>query len=452
MPVALRWMLLIGVLASFGASFASPNFVVQAPTDEMARRIAETAEAERVRLAELWFGHALPDWGEPCPVSVKVGSHLGAGGNTKFRFSRGEVYGWRMEVQGSFERILDSVIPHEVNHTILACYFRRALPRWADEGMASLMEHESEKQRQVDLAQQLVNTGRRIPLRTLLSIREYPSDYDQMMALYAEGYALTDFLIQQAGRQRFLVFLNDAHHRGWDKAIESCYGRRSIEHLEQSWSSWVLAGCPRLKLPAGQLLAGTGLPAGSEPGGVRGQSPDATGSMTSPGTAASTMSGRALANGDLPEVLTAPDPRGAVAKPAGPVATASFRRDAGGNRNAAGGATGHTANAADSVSASLVTPSATLTRPATNLSRPARVSAVVQNVSSSSDELQPLELTPVPSSSPALQALELEPVPMTAVSNRSNLREAALRQPAEASAPRAGSSFLDWSRFPTRVR
>lgn len=446
MPVALRLMLLIGVLASFGASFASPNFVVQAPTDEMARRIAETAEAERVRLAELWFGHALPDWGEPCPVSVKVGAHLGAGGNTKFRFSRGEVYGWRMEVQGSFERILDSVIPHEVNHTILACYFRRALPRWADEGMASLMEHESEKQRQVDLAQQLVNTGQRIPLRTLLSIREYPSDYDQMMALYAEGYALTDFLIQQAGRQRFLVFLNDAHHRGWDKALESCYGRRSIEHLEQSWSSWVLAGCPRLKLPAGQLLAGTGLPAGSEQGGIRSQSPDATGSMTSPGTAASTMSGRALANGNLPEVLTAPDPRGAVAKPVGPVATASFSRDA------AGGTAGRTAKSAVSIAASPVAPPATLSRPAANLSRPARVSAVVQNVSSSSDELQPLELIPVPSSSSALQALELEPVPMTAVSNRSNLREAALRRPAEASAPRADSSFLDWSRFPTRVR
>jgi hypothetical protein len=451
MPVALRWMLLIGVLASFGASFASPNFVVQAPTDEMARRIAETAEAERVRLAELWFGHALPDWGEPCPVSVKVGAHLGAGGNTKFRFSRGEVYGWRMEVQGSFERILDSVIPHEVNHTILACYFRRALPRWADEGMASLMEHESEKQRQVDLAQQLVNTGRRIPLRTLLSIREYPSDYDQMMALYAEGYALTDFLIQQAGRQRFLVFLNDAHHRGWDKAIESCYGRRSIEHLEQSWSSWVLAGCPRLKLPAGQLLAATGLPAGSEQSSIRSQSPDATAAVTSIGTT-STGSGRALANGELPEVLTAPDPRGAVAKPVGPVATASFSRDAGGNRNASDRATGHAANAEASVAASLVTPSAALTRPATNLSRPARASVVVQNVSNSSDELQPLELIPVPSPSPALQALEMESVPMSAVSNRSNLREAALRRPAETPAPRDSTRFLDWSRFPTRVR
>lgn len=446
MPVVLRWMLLIGVLASFGASFASPNFVVQAPTDEMARRIAETAEAERVRLAELWFGHALPDWGEPCPVSVKVGTHLGAGGNTKFRFSRGEVYGWRMEVQGSFERILDSVIPHEVNHTILACYFRRALPRWADEGMASLMEHESEKQRQVDLAQQLVNTGRRIPLRTLLSIREYPSDYDQMMALYAEGYALTDFLIQQAGRQRFLVFLNDAHHRGWDKAIESCYGRRSIEHLEQSWSSWVLAGCPRLKLPSGQLLAGTGLPGASEKDSVRGQSPEAAGSMNSTGAVASAIAGRALANGDLPEVLTAPDPRGAVAKPVLPVTTASFSREA------VGGVAGHTGKAAVSVAASLVSPPATLAHPAASLSRPARVSAVVQNVSSSSDELQPLELIPVPSSSPALQALELEAVPMTAVSNRSNLREAALRRPVEASAPRASSSFLDWSRFPTRVR
>ena len=44
----------------------------------------------------------------------------GAGGATSFVFDRGEVFGWKMNIQGSRERILDSVLPHEVTHTIFA--------------------------------------------------------------------------------------------------------------------------------------------------------------------------------------------------------------------------------------------------------------------------------------------------------------------------------------------
>ena len=77
------------------------------------------AEFYRRELAIEWLGEALPRWYRPCPISVKVGQ-IGAGGATTFTFEGGEVFGWRMNVQGSLERILDSVIPHEVRHTIFA--------------------------------------------------------------------------------------------------------------------------------------------------------------------------------------------------------------------------------------------------------------------------------------------------------------------------------------------
>ena len=180
---------------------------------------------------------------------------LGAGGSTKFRFDDGHVFGWRMRVQGSLERILDSVIPHEVNHTILACYFRRPVPRWADEGAASLMEHESERQHQINLVNRLMHEGRRIPLRMLFNIAEYPRDMKQVMALYAEGYSLTEYLIQLGGRRKFLRFLDDAHHRSWDTAVKSFYETASVEKLEQDWSRWVLAGSPSLLEKPEPLLA-----------------------------------------------------------------------------------------------------------------------------------------------------------------------------------------------------
>ena len=116
------------------AGYRTANFVVEAPTDDQARRIGEAAEQYRHTLAVEWTGAPLPRWSRPCPITAQVAPHLGAGGATSFVFDKGEVFNWTMTIQGSEERILDSVLPHEITHTIFASYFRQPLPRWADEG------------------------------------------------------------------------------------------------------------------------------------------------------------------------------------------------------------------------------------------------------------------------------------------------------------------------------
>ncbi|MCA8996497.1 MAG: hypothetical protein KDA80_05925 [Planctomycetaceae bacterium] len=242
----------------FGASHATENFVAQAPTEEIARRVAECAEFWRRDLAMQWLGQPLPTWSKPCPIQVKVGQ-IGAGGATTFTFDHGEVFGWNMEVQGTLERILDSVVPHEVNHTIFASYFRRPVPRWADEGAATLFEHESEQRRQVLLLDEVLETSRRIPLSKLLQIREYPSDMRDVLTLYAEGYALTHYLVSMKGdqgRQVFLKFLKDAHQQGWERAFQAHYGYGSIKELETEWKGWVVAGWPSLSTDPATLAAG----------------------------------------------------------------------------------------------------------------------------------------------------------------------------------------------------
>ena len=236
------------------ATYRTPNFQVYAPTRQVAQQIAETAEMYRRRLAKEWLGHELPRWYAPCTVMVRVGQ-VGAGGATTFSFDRGEVFGWKMNVQGSFERILDSVLPHEISHTIFACHFRRPLPRWADEGAATLVEHESERKHQRLLAHQLLTKGGRIPLKSLFAIKEYPQDMQQVLSLYAEGYSLADFLVQQGGKRRFLRFLGDAHEIGWEQALTTHYQFASIESLESDWRGWVIAGSPALQQPAGTILA-----------------------------------------------------------------------------------------------------------------------------------------------------------------------------------------------------
>ncbi|MCA9047774.1 MAG: hypothetical protein KDA89_03550, partial [Planctomycetaceae bacterium] len=134
----LRYCLIaVSVFSSTGAAYQSRNFVVTAPTEDVARRVGEAAENYRRDLATFWRGEPLPAWSKPCRINVRPGA-LGAGGQTTFQFVGGEVLNWNMYVQGTVERILDSVLPHEVNHTIFACHFRRPLPRWADEGAATL--------------------------------------------------------------------------------------------------------------------------------------------------------------------------------------------------------------------------------------------------------------------------------------------------------------------------
>lgn len=237
-----------------GTEFRTTNFVVKAPTAEFARQVGKAAEHYRDEIAMQWTGRTMPRWTRPCMVTLKVGQ-IGAGGATTFSFDRGEVFGWRMSIQGSEERILDSVLPHEVSHTVFACYFRRPLPRWADEGAATLVEHESEQRRQQLLLKQVWNTRRRIPLRKLLEIREYPKDMQDVMTLYAEGYSLADYLVQRGGRAKFLKFLNQAEKQNWETAIREQYGIQGVASLEKQWNGWITTGSPRLNLPEGQQLA-----------------------------------------------------------------------------------------------------------------------------------------------------------------------------------------------------
>src|SRR5207248_5452584 len=134
-------------------------------------------------------------------VKVTLG---GAGGATSFIFDQGRVLGQRMEIEGGLDRLLASVLPHEVTHTVFAFHFRTPVPRWADEGGSVLSEDELEKSRHDQLVRQILNQGRAIPLRRLFALTEYPRE---VMALYAEGYSVSSFLVAASNRPVFLRFV-----------------------------------------------------------------------------------------------------------------------------------------------------------------------------------------------------------------------------------------------------
>src|SRR5262245_40800558 len=184
-----RYPVLFIVLAAFcstagqslGAQYQTTNFVVHAPNAQIAQQIGQYAEHYRKEKALLWLGHEMPNWQTPCPLYVQI-TMDGPSGATSFQFNQGRILSMKMEIQGPLDRLLASVLPHEITHTVFAHYFRCPVPRWADEGGSVLSEDDIERDRHDKLTRSILNQNRQIPLRRLLSLKEYPRD---VVCLYA---------------------------------------------------------------------------------------------------------------------------------------------------------------------------------------------------------------------------------------------------------------------------
>jgi len=259
---------LAAAFLSLGADHPTRNFVVTATSPQLAREIAETAESCRKTLAIEWLGKELPPWGQPCQIVVNVGSHLGAGGATSFMFDNGRPFGWSMNIQGSRERLLDSVVPHEVTHMIFATHYGRPLPRWADEGACTTVEHPTERAKQQQLLISHLTTGRGIAFNQMFAMSEYPRD---ILPLYAQGYSLARFLIARGGRRRFVDYVGDGmRSNNWHQATQKHYGLKDLSDLQVTWLDWVRRGSPSLALPASEtLVAQQSNSPGNEPSPAR---------------------------------------------------------------------------------------------------------------------------------------------------------------------------------------
>ena len=241
-------MLLLLLFSAMGANYATANFTVNAPTADAARQYAEVAEQSRKDLAILWLGEPLPDWSAKCPIKVHVGKDLGAGGSTSFVFENGEVFDWEMEIQGSHERILDSVMPHEITHMILASHFGKPIPRWLDEGIATSVECLSEKANYRKMLRHYLQSDVRrcFPLNRMVAMKDYPSD---PMPFYAQGFSLVEYLLECGQRfddqqhRRLVRFAESAMQNGdWQSALQEHYGIQNLGALQISWVAWVGTG------------------------------------------------------------------------------------------------------------------------------------------------------------------------------------------------------------------
>jgi hypothetical protein len=187
---------------------------------------------------------------------VEIAPH--AGGETTFAFvntgGRSEPTGWQMRVYGPPDRILDAVLPHEVTHTIFATHFGQPLPRWADEGACTTVEHVSERDKIQGLLVEFLSgkPSRGLPFNRMFTMRQYPPD---MLPLYAQAYSVARYLILQGGQQHFVRFVEaglSGEQQGhpleaWDDATRQFYGHEDLSALQVAWLDWVAAGSGEVK-------------------------------------------------------------------------------------------------------------------------------------------------------------------------------------------------------------
>jgi hypothetical protein len=260
------------VSAAGGATARSTNFIVTVNSSaEDARRIADWAENYRRQKALDWLGEEMPAWSTPCPLRVTFYAQGGNGGATSFNFIGGEPQ-QTMHVEGTPDRVVASVLPHEITHTVFAHYFRRPVPRWADEGGAVLSEDEQERQQHEAYCYECLSTrGRFMPLRTLFAQKQYGKD---PLPLYAEGYSVSAYLVGLKDRKTFLQFVDSGMQNGWSHALQRYYGFQSPDDLQQQWVANCLGifrrrqqgqaqQCPRPTSPAVQVSAGQPGPPGA---------------------------------------------------------------------------------------------------------------------------------------------------------------------------------------------
>ncbi|HYH63276.1 MAG TPA: hypothetical protein VD866_01115, partial [Urbifossiella sp.] len=254
-----------------GARVSTPNFVVSAPSADVARTVAFAAEKHRRDVAKRWFGGVLPDAPEKVAVRLTITAGESGGAST---FTFGEADGKRppgvkaasMSLRGPLDQVLKSVLPHEVTHVVLATHFGRPLPRWADEGIAVLAESDAEQFNHEVRARELLNAGRAIRLGTLFRMTEYPRDH---VVTFAQGHSVCQFLLKRGaadpnpgtpGAHKSVQYAAGAHTvrfgRGdrepallaflalgmgensaesWATAAKEVYGFDSLDALEQAW-------------------------------------------------------------------------------------------------------------------------------------------------------------------------------------------------------------------------
>lgn len=212
--------------------------------------IADDCEQKRLEILKDWLAVDDPkQWSPKCDVYLhatpaayqrRTGHHPSSLGYANLEIGNGRVWERRLDLRADVPECFTSVIHHELTHVVLADRFtRRQIPRWADEGIAVLVEPPGRRDELAEVLQDALTMGRLFPVRDILYARDYPDDALRSELFYAQSVSLTHFLSQRQSRAKFIRFLEVAQQDGTSQAMNDVLGLKSTSALETEWKAWL---------------------------------------------------------------------------------------------------------------------------------------------------------------------------------------------------------------------
>ena len=209
------------------------NFVVSAPSQELAQGILKNAEGLRKQIALDWLGEELPSSVGPASIHVTISDTTDRGHTWPIDDPNRRYH--LIWLTTSREKALSSALAHEIVHTVFATEFSGGLPTWAEEGAACLQDDPDRLARRRRTIDWMARTGNWPDLERVLEAQTIlATDH----ATYSVAASLTQFLLGRGDKAKFLSFCRQGKSAGWDAALTRCYGIRSVRELQAAWQTW----------------------------------------------------------------------------------------------------------------------------------------------------------------------------------------------------------------------
>ncbi len=227
------------------------NFRVAAiATEDEVRNLARSCESLKDYLCQKWLGtpsiSAPIEWTPKCYVVVhptadsylrEVGPGQLTAGSSFIEIDGKALLSRRIDLRADHPLGYRDALAHEMTHVVVAERFvQRQIPRWADEGMATLADSVSKQSAHLTDFQHAHRRGHSFRLANLFALENYPQPEHQA-TFYGQSVSLAKFLVERGSADQLMRFVEMSQHRGYDAAAREIYNFDGVLAMERAWMS-----------------------------------------------------------------------------------------------------------------------------------------------------------------------------------------------------------------------
>jgi hypothetical protein len=227
------------------------NFRVAAiATEDEVRGLARSCESLKGYLCQKWLGEQPVEstklWTPKCYVVVhptadsylrEVGPGQQTAGSSFIEIDGKALLTRRIDLRADHPLGYHDALAHEMTHVVVAERFvQRQIPRWADEGMATLADSVSKQSAHLTDFQHAHRRGHAFRLANLFAFENYPRP-EQQATFYGQSVSLAKFLVERGSTEQLMRFVEMSQHRGYDAAAREIYNFDGVTAMERAWMS-----------------------------------------------------------------------------------------------------------------------------------------------------------------------------------------------------------------------